>query len=86
MKLKEWFEQAKRGTSGDMVMDILFDWKKDQDQKELKKVVTRNGTLRWSHFKTWASTIKEQIGYTSTLVALLEEIADYLKKEENDPS
>jgi len=29
--LNEWFERADRGTSGDMVFDILHDWKKDQE-------------------------------------------------------
>lgn len=27
--LEEWFERTKRGTSGDMVIDILYDWKKE---------------------------------------------------------
>jgi len=30
--LEEWFEIANRGTSGDMVMDILYAWKKDHDE------------------------------------------------------
>lgn len=28
--LDSWFEQARRGTSGDMVDDILYDWKEDK--------------------------------------------------------
>lgn len=29
MKLEEWYKQATRGTSGDMVFSILADWKAD---------------------------------------------------------
>jgi len=37
--LEEWFEIADGGTSGDMVMDILYDWQKDRTEliNQIKK-------------------------------------------------
>lgn len=31
MTYSEWIEQAQKGTSGDMVMDILKDWYKERE-------------------------------------------------------
>ena len=41
-KLKEWFERAESGTSGDQVHDILYDWEASNKKyasriKELEK-------------------------------------------------
>ena len=36
MNIKEWYERAERGTSGDMVFDILRDWKKEREQLAAK--------------------------------------------------
>lgn len=50
---ESWFEQAKRGTSGDMVDDILYDWK--EEREELAKTVTefinyiKNGENKKAH-------------------------------------
>jgi hypothetical protein len=30
MKFEEWVDTVKRGTSGDQVMDIIKDWKKER--------------------------------------------------------
>ena len=30
--LKGWFDITQKGTSGDMVYDILYDWKKDREE------------------------------------------------------
>ena len=40
MKWEEWWEKSiTRGTSGDMVMDILLDWKEERNNflKEIEK-------------------------------------------------
>ena len=33
-ELKEWYKEAQRGTRGDMVFDILKDWKKERARAE----------------------------------------------------
>jgi len=39
MNLKEWYEVAKEGTSGDMVDDILSDWSESEKHcKELCEI------------------------------------------------
>jgi len=44
VSLEEWFERARRGTSGDMVFDILSDWKLDRDEllKQIKNLISKS--------------------------------------------
>jgi hypothetical protein len=48
MTLEEWYKQAERGTSGDMVYDILRDWKNDRDQlaQEMEMLLNELEALR----------------------------------------
>ena len=45
--LNEWYERAEKGTSGDMVYDILSDWKAQvkQIQESLKKYNKHGGKM-----------------------------------------
>ena len=47
MKLDEWYTSAYRGTSGDMVYDILADWKAQlaHSQKEHDEYCAKEGQL-----------------------------------------
>jgi len=54
----------------------------DGELAQLRAVVdavTDNRRLHWSHFKTWAETLKSEQHYTSELIALLERISQALR-------
>jgi len=66
--LAEWREQARRGTSGDMVWPILEDWEKSEKQwithrvprkDELEKAYQHDGYVTYMRtFLTWNGTLR----------------------------
>lgn len=58
---EEWYEYAmKRGTSGDMVFDILNDWQEDHDK--LQKIIDDNQDAAVLEFQRKAESKGDIVG------------------------
>ena len=91
--LAEWFVRASRGTSGDMVLDILYDWKNESKRvsgdismkeimekvKQLNRILTgeEGPKLTLNYAEDARYTYPEQIALALKILAEMEYLINH---------
>lgn len=90
-ELEEWYKAAKRNTSGDMVYDILKDWKEERatlkaEIERLKNVLRASEARHASDSELWTDTLKMLNACRSRMVNAFRDFYGALNEAEKQES